>query len=170
MIPLLFISLYALFFMQLQGKWLQELDKPYIYLIPFGSASKVIYATLAETIKSGVDGFIMFAVAGLIGGANPILIFCCAFCYMTWSLLFTYTDILVRRLLGPDHSKIFQIIIRIFLYIAVILPGIILSFVAIPTEQASNISFFIILLACNSAIAAAILQYSKGIFEKLEMK
>jgi hypothetical protein len=46
----LFFSAYMLFFFVIQGKWPQEIEKPYIFLIPEPDGKKLLYTTLTEII------------------------------------------------------------------------------------------------------------------------
>lgn len=168
---ILYFSIYMLFLFQIQSKWSQELSKPYICLIPASSASKVFYATLASNIKNFIDGFVLFAAAGIIFKADPISVILCAFAYTSFGAVFIYGDVLSRRLFG-SHSKNLNFFLKFILIILVITPGIVISaiflFISDNRIMGSYISF-VILIAYNLIFTFLLLFLGKGIFEKLEL-
>lgn len=170
---ILFSSIYILFFFSIQGKWAQELSKPFIYLIPASSASKVFYATLAETLKNGLDGLILFIVAGFMFKANVLTILLSAIAYMTFSIIYTYGDVLSRRLFGSMHSKNLEIFFKMFLILFIIVPEIVISLVLYFIFKGAilaDLLFYGTIIGYNIAASFIILLFCKGIFEQLEMK
>jgi hypothetical protein len=170
---ILFSSIYILFFFSMQGKWAQELSKPFIYLIPSSSASKVFYATLAETFKNGIDGLILFIVAGFMFKANIQTILMSAIAYMTFSVIYTYGDVLSRRMFGGVHSKNLIIFFKMFLIIFIIAPEIIISLIfnlfIFKGTALADYSFYGTIIGYNLIATFVILLLCKGIFEQLEM-
>jgi hypothetical protein len=162
-----------LFFFSMQGKWVRELDKPYIYLIPAGSTAKVFYATLAENLKNGVDGLVLFAAAGIVYRFEVITIILCAIAYMTYGAIYIYGDVLTRRIFGATHSRNFEIFMKMFLVAVVMAPGI---FIAVLFNFVFGILNFntnytyLILIAYNLSASFLILYLCRGIFRTLEMK
>lgn len=170
---ILFASIYILFFFSMQGKWAQELSKPFIYLIPASSASKVFYATLAETLKNGLDGLILFIVAGIMFKATILTILLSAVAYITFSIIYTYGDVLSRRIFGGVHSKNLEMFIKMFLIIFIVIPEIIVSIVlyyVFKTSILGDLFFYGTIIVYNIVASFIILLFCKGIFEQLEMK
>jgi hypothetical protein len=171
----LYFSVYFLFFFSLQGKWSQELGRPFIYLIPASSAAKVFYATLAGVLKSGVDGLLLFAVAGFMFKSDIATVLLCALVYMTFGAVYTYGDVLARKLFGQTHSRNLALFVKMFLLLFIIAPGIIISVfsnsilgAAFNPELASYISF--LALAAYNLIACALMLFmARSIFKELEM-
>lgn len=170
---ILYFSVYILFFFSLQGKWSQELSKHYIYLIPSSSAIKLFYATLADAVKNVIDGLILFIITGFMTKSNPLTVILCVITYVSFGTIYTFGDVLSRRLLGETHSKNLQVFVRMFLTLFIIAPGIVISiifqFVLRDSGMLQNISY-LILLGWNLTASFIILLLSMGIFETLEMR
>ena len=169
---ILYFTVYILLFMTMQGKWAQEVTKPYIFLIPGNSASKVFYATLADNIKNAIDGFALFLVAGIIFKESPVAIILCAITYMSFGAIYIYGDILSKRILG-DHSKNLEMMLKFLLTLGIIAPGIIVSIViSIVYKNVLFIKYlqYIILITYNLFVSFIILFTNASIFENLEMK
>ncbi|MCL6459543.1 MAG: putative ABC exporter domain-containing protein [Gorillibacterium sp.] len=173
---LLLFSIYYLFIMLFQGKWLQEMERPFIYLIPASSSVKLFYATLADLIKNFVDGLVLFVVAGIFLHSHPLIMLLCAIGFTTYGLFFTYSDVLFRRLFGPIHSKVLQGIISISTIIFLLAPGIIIAevirFVGFDggTGLLAESIFCLTLIGYNLILISGIFAWAKGIFDRVEMK
>jgi hypothetical protein len=169
---ILYFSIYVLFFFTIQGKWSQELSKPFIYLIPYPSISKLFYATLADLIKYTIDGLVLFIACGIVFKASPVTAILCALAYGSFGAIYTYGDVLSRRVLGGTHSKNLGVFIKMGITLLVVLPGIIASVILLAISK-DNISLqyvaYIILICYNLLASFLIMLLSKGIFESLEM-
>jgi hypothetical protein len=171
---LLYVSIYILMFTVMTGKWARELDKPYIYMIPASSASKLFYATLAEIVKMAIDGAVLFTTAGIMLGSTIWEIVMAALAYMTFGMIFIYGDVLSRRLLGPTHSAQLHIFLKLFITLFIIAPGLIASLIIgfkySSGTLANELLVYTIVIVYNLLASTVILLTSKGIFDKLEMK
>jgi len=169
---ILYFSVYVLFFFTIQGKWGQELSKPFIYLIPYPSMSKVFYATLADLIKYTVDGLVLFITCGIIFKSGGIVAILCALSYASFGAIYTYGDVLSRRILGATHSKNLEIFVKMGITLLVVLPGIIGSVILlIGSDNNPSLQYvaYIVLICYNLLASFLIILLSKGIFESLEM-
>ncbi|WP_058303160.1 putative ABC exporter domain-containing protein [Gorillibacterium timonense] len=171
---LLLFSIYYLFILSFQGSWMRELERPYIYLIPAGSAAKLFYATLADLIKGLLDGLVLFVTAGIFLRGEPLTILLCALGYVTYSAAFTYSDVLFRRLFGPLHSKVVLLFLRMFLLLILIGPGVAIGFIARHFAGwdglAGDAAFVSALMGYNLLLVSGIFAMARGIFDRLEMK
>ncbi|MBC8080920.1 MAG: putative ABC exporter domain-containing protein [Gorillibacterium sp.] len=173
---LLLLSIYYLFIMLFQGKWLQEMERPFIYMIPASSSAKLFYATLAELIKNFVDGLVLFVVAGAFLHSHPVVILLCAIGFTTYGLFFTYSDVLLRRLLGPIHGKVLKGIISMLMILFMLAPGIIvamvLRFVVFDggTGLMAESMFCLVIIGYNMILVSGIFAWAKGIFDRVELK
>ncbi|HEX3027989.1 MAG TPA: putative ABC exporter domain-containing protein, partial [Clostridia bacterium] len=158
----MFFSIYLLFFVSIQGKWVDELNKQYIYLIPDKSSKKVFYATLSENIKNLVDGILLFTAAGIMFKSSVLTIVLCVLAYVSFGSAFSYGDVLSRRLFGKTHSKNLQVFVRMFITLGVITPAIIFSFIS--KYLFGDVQFYCTLIAYNLLVSFAILMACKGIF------
>ena len=171
-ISTLFYSAYFAFFLTLQGKWAQELNKPYIYLLPISSLQKIFYGTLAESLKNVVDGFAIFVAAGLVFKSTPLTIVLCALAYATYANIFIYGEVFIRKSFGDTLSK-YLALFKMLLMALILSPGIVIALVTYTTigEQVpyAQYLFFLILLAYNLIVSFLMLLSSKKIFEYLDM-
>ena len=169
---ILYVSIYMLFFFTFQGKWGQELSKPFIYLIPYSSISKLFYATLGDLIKYTIDGLVLFVVAGIIFKSGVVISILCAVSYASFGAIYTYGDVLSRKVLGKDHSKNLEMFIKMGITLLLVLPGLI-TFIVLSITLKDNSSAvylsYIILICYNLLASFLIMLLSKGIFEVLEL-
>jgi hypothetical protein len=169
---ILYASIYILFFFSIQGKWGQELSKPFIYLIPYSSTSKLFYATLADLIKYTIDGLALFIVSGIIFKSGAVISILCAISYASFGAIYTYGDVLSRRVLGATHSKNLEMFMKMGITLLVVLPGIITFVVlSVISNGSSTMQYtpYIILICYNLLASFLIMLLSKGIFEVLEL-
>lgn len=122
---ILAFSVYMLFLFSVQGLWAGELEKPYLYLIPASSAEKLFYATLSDNIKNLLDGILLFAIAGILFKADPVLVVLCMLSYASFGAVFLYGDVLARRMFGGVHSKGLMMFIKLFFTLLILVPGIV---------------------------------------------
>lgn len=168
----LYFTVYMLFFFMFQGKWAQELSKPYIYMLPFKSSQKIFYATLSDLIKHTIDGVVLFTAAGIVFKADIITVILCALCYSSFAAIYLYGDILSRRLLGSVHSKNMQVFLKLFTILLIILPGIIISIIASMMLKDLIIAKYvnyIVLFGYNIIVSIILAILGRGIFDHLEM-
>lgn len=164
----LFASIYMLFIFSLQGRWSNELSKPYIYLIPSKSLSKMFYSTLTENIKNFIDGTILFIIAGLIFKENILIIILCIIAFTMYGAIFLYGEVLSRKLFGSVHGKVLKVFLKIFLALGIIIPGIVIMTI-IGVTTSNRYLMLGVLVLWNTAAALALLFASKNIFEKIEV-
>lgn len=160
-----------LLFFSMQGKWSDEIKKHYIYLIPSSSFSKLFYATLADNIKNFIDGLILFIIVGFKFKTEPLIIFLCAITYTTFGSIYTYIDVLSRRILKIE-SKTLESIIKFLFAMFIVAPGVTVAGYLYITSK--NIYFmkyliYVVLIIYNLIISSIILIFSRGIFHNLEM-
>jgi len=173
---LLLFSMYYLFIMLFQGIWGQELERPFIYLLPASSAAKLFYATLADLIKNFIDGLVLFGVAGIFIGSHPVVILLCAISFTLYGLFFTYSDVLFRRLFGPVHSKVLQGVVSMFSILFLLAPGIIFALVVRyavfdgGTGLLAETMVCVTLIGYNLLVVGGIFAWARGIFDHIEMK
>jgi len=163
----LFFSGYMLFFFVIQGKWPQEINKPYIFLIPEPDAKKLLYTTLTENIKNFLDGILLFAITYIFIEKSLIAIFLCIISYTLFGAVYIYGDIVSRRLFGAVHSKALQIFIKLFVSFFVVIPGAAFGLIAYFALTSKEAAFMIIAL-WNLIAAASLFFVSKGVFKHIE--
>lgn len=164
---ILAFSLYMLLLLQMQGRLNTELEKHYIYLIPESSSKKLFFATLGEHAKNLFDGSVLFILAGILFKAPiPIIIGCIA-TYTLFGAVYSYADVLSRKLFGRVHSKGLLIFIKVIVNLLIIIPGIIAAAVAMAITE----SEFIMICALGGwsfVLAVTLFLFSAGILNNLE--
>lgn len=160
-------SVYMLMLMQVQGGWSNELNKHYIFLVPASSAQKLIYATMTEHIKNLFDGILLFVISGVLFKGTVDIILACIMTYVAFGAVFTYTDVLTRRLFGSVHSKGLQIFIKVIACILVEVPGIVFAVLAGILTQSDLLSI-LALGGWSLILAITFFMLSANIFKNLE--
>lgn len=165
----LFFSAYMLFFFIVQGKWPQEMDKPYVFLIPESNGRKLIYMTLPENIKNLIDGILLFAISYFVYQTNLAVILLCIICYTLYGAVYIYGDIVSRRLFGSVHSKAMQIFIKLFVSFIVVLPGIIMMGIVYFMMDKNQFAAVLVVALWNFLASGVLFLAAKGIFKNLEV-
>ncbi len=168
----LYFSIYIMFFTILNGKWQQELEKPFIYLLPASTLSKIFYATLATIIKFSVDGIVLFTVAGLLFKADLGVILLSIVAYASYASVYVYSDVLFKRMIGWQHTKQLRVFLKLVLTLFVVMPGLIASTIISYMFRDMLLGIYgsyLILIMYNIVVCIFALLLSKGMFEKVEI-
>ncbi|MBP5492434.1 MAG: putative ABC exporter domain-containing protein [Clostridiales bacterium] len=96
---------YGLFFTMPMGRFVEELRKHFIYLLPGTPLKKLFYASCAPVLKAFVESMLCFAVVSFLAQLDPIFIFCGALYYASASLLFSAAYLASVRVIGLTSSK-----------------------------------------------------------------
>lgn len=164
---LLFFAGYMLLLMQMQGGFGKELEKHYIFLIPASSAEKLFFATLVEHVKNLFDGFILFTLSGILFKASVDIVISCIITYAFFGAVYTYGDILTRRIFGRIHSKGVQIFVKAIANILMIIPGIIGGVIAFAITE-SEFLMICVIGGWSFILATTLFVFSSGILNNLE--
>lgn len=124
-------EIYLLYFFQISADWVNELKKPYVYLIPTSSLSRLVWASATTLIKPLFDAVITFTVLGLYLQVNPIIVICGILMYTGFAWLFTATSILFFRLFGQPVTKGLLAFLQIICLVVLAIPGGIIALVAL---------------------------------------
>lgn len=99
------IMSYVLFATVSTGKLVEELGKPFIYLIPGGAVKKLFYLTLPSVFKAFFEGLITFTILALFIHADWIYVVCATAFYTTAALFFSAAYLTSVRAFGLQTSK-----------------------------------------------------------------
>lgn len=167
MIPFVFFMAYMMYFLGMTGFWQQELTRPYIFLIPQSSASRVLAATAMNVVKMGLDGAIAMIAAGLIVQADPVEVILCCLCMFAFAALYTYLDVLLRRIVGKRHANSLWMLF----YMLALLIGVapVVTLFIIGYALAGVFLAYPLMLLATLALAALCLLLGKGVMERVEM-
>lgn len=175
MIVVLYFSVYLLFLLQMQGRWPNELGRQFIFTMPASAPAKLFFVTASDHIKNLIDGFTLFAIAGIVFKAPFVSIAVCALTYALLGAVFIYTDVLARRLFGSVHGKALIIFLKLFLTLFVLAPGIVAAIIIgvigqfNPAVQANMQLLSAVCFGLWALVAAGgIFAIASGIFKNIE--
>lgn len=118
------LSVYLLFFQNAAGEWSQELQKPYLYLVPEKPFQKLLWASLSTVLGTAMNGFVVFILLGIIFHANPFTVAACILAYAAFGTLFTAGSVLGRSVLGSIPNRGIIMVLYMLLLLLVMAPGI----------------------------------------------
>ena len=134
-LSVLTMEIYLLFFFQATADWVAELKKPYIYLVPSSSLSRLIWASVTTLAKPLVDGAIAFTVLWLYLRVSPVIWICSILMYASFGCLFTATSILFFRLFGQPAPKGLLAFLQLLILLVLAIPGGALALIAMIALQ-----------------------------------
>lgn len=164
---ILFFAAYMLLLIQMQSGIGKELEKHYIFLIPESSQKKLFFITLGEHVKNLFDGFVLFTISGIVFKASFTLVISCILAYVLFGAVYTYGDILTRRMFGRVHSKGLLIFIKAIANLLIIVPGIIGGGIAFAMTE-SEVLMICIMAGWSFILATTLFVFSAGILNNLE--
>ncbi len=169
------LSCYIQFFFTVSDDWVKELQKPYIFMVPDKSVSKLVTACATSVLKPLVDGVIAFAIGGIVFGVNPLDTASCMIVYFSCGLLYTSLNVLVQRFMGKEGNRgVIMVVYMLLLFIA-LLPGLVISmllFIFLPggAAQGAMIAARLCLpsASCNIIISLLIFFMCRRSLENME--
>lgn len=163
------ILCYAMIFTIPMGKFVDELNKPFIYLMPGSSVRKLYYASTAPMIKAFVEGILCFVIVSLFARLHPAFVLCGALFYASAALLFYASYLASLNTMGLRNSRgshmtlAFAILSAVFLFELSLGANIGRRLYAI--SETMFLLDFLILAAFNVVVSIAFFYTSKGILD-----
>ena len=163
------ILCYAMIFTIPMGKFVDELNKPFIYLIPGSPLRKLYYASTAPMIKAFVEGLLCFVIVSIFARLHPAFVPCGAFFYASAALLFYASYLASLKTMGLRNSRgshmtlAFAILSAVFLFELSLGANIGKKLYAI--SETMFILDFLILAAFNVIVSIVFFYSSKGILD-----
>ncbi len=157
--------------MSLNDSWHRDFKKPYVFLIPASSFSKVIYSVLTGVVKSVISGSISIILAALVFKIHPVDLLSYLLIFTSFVILFVFAEVLTYRMIGPGANVMAVSFIRMFFAIATCIPAFIalIIFAAILNDMPNMIVTAVCILAINLAASSLLAYLSRGIFEQSEI-
>lgn len=157
-----------LLFASLGGKWLQEADNHYIYLIPDSSSKKLLSAMLSSLYKSGLDLFMAYIVlAVLLRGSilEIVLGFIAAESFILLNNAGNAFNIVIFKKL----DDILRGVLHFFSLIIYLIPTILITILISGTlSYLGKYSVYIGIIITNVFISFLMFQIGKRVFEVME--
>ena len=152
------------------GRGLKELYAHYIYMIPEGVFTKIVWSSIEIVFKVLVESLVIFAVAGAIMGESIVLVFASMVVYTLFSLLLLGINYLSLRWTGTSISAGMLIFIYILAVILIMLPGLIAAIII--GSAIEGIGFLVglgVLSVWELIAALGCFALSKGILHHTDM-
>ena len=164
-------SCYILFFLNATGAWMQELMKPYIYLVPASGFTKLVWAAMSTMLKPVVDGVIVFAILGIYAQANPLTVLLCILVYASMGVLYIAGSVLSDRILGTVANKGLIMILYMLILLLLVLPGVGISLVLLLTmgDFLPAIVIGMPVVLWNLAVSAGVFALCRNNLENVEL-
>lgn len=119
-------SVYLQLFTAGQSRINRELYKPFLYLVPASSFSKLLHCLRELAPSALAEAVVVFVPVGLILGLGPLSILVCLFARMTYALLFQSGNLLLERF-WSGASKVLIMLLYFLILILLTLPGILIA-------------------------------------------
>ena len=150
------------------GRWVKELNLPYIYMIPQSPFKKLVFASLESLVDSLVSGLVIFIPCGLILGAPAAEIAAVIAARLGLAALLSAGNILIERLLGNMQSKVLTVMLYYLILVVLLIPGAIAG-VAVGFIAGSVAAGLFMDCAANVLIALIILALCRNLLHTMEM-
>ena len=157
--------------MSLNDSWHRDFKKPYVFLIPASSFSKVLYSVLPGIIKTAISGSISITIGALIYKINPVNIISYLLIFASFVVLFVFAEVLTYRMIGPGLSAMAVTFIRMLFAMAACIPaGIVLIVIAaLQNGTPGLLMSAACMMGVNCLLSILLAFLSRGIFENSEV-
>lgn len=170
--PVFAFSTYMMIFSAWTGRWVKELVKHYIYLIPETPFKKLLYCVRGTAQKILIESVIFYLVISIIVDLTIPEIILAILARTSFGLLFMSANIFVERFFSTVTVKFLAVMIYFLSMVIFAVPGIVLAVVlsltqAIPLPE--NILILGSLLVCNVIVTLAAMYVSRNMLEYAEL-
>lgn len=167
--PLLYFTAYLIVTTSLLGKWSQDFNNQFIFLIPDTSVSKLFYSTLSSIIKYVIDGCFMFIPAGILLKTNPLEIVLAILCYISFGAVCTYGGVLSYKLFNKVSNELTRGLTTFLSLLVFIAPGILIgNLLSFYFKIFGSLAVYISIIIYNALISIIIIQKAKGIYDDID--
>ena len=129
LVPSLAFATYMQLFTVASGRWVKELARPYIYLIPETSFRKLIHCLRESMLGFVVEAVLLMIPMGLMLSLAPLEIAFMVLARISFSLLFVAGSLLSEKLFSGMKVKSLLLMLYLLVMILLVLPGAVLSVV-----------------------------------------
>jgi hypothetical protein len=153
------------------GRWVKELTRPYIYMMPETSFRKLIHCLRESSLGFAAEALLLMIPMGLILRVPPLEIAFMVMARISFSLLFVAGNLLLEKLFSGMRMKALLIMFYILVMFLLILPGAVLSIVLYSLSilfLSVNITVLAVLTLANLIIAPLIFFLCRNILNNPE--
>ncbi|MBR2750738.1 MAG: putative ABC exporter domain-containing protein [Clostridiales bacterium] len=166
------IMCYVLFFSVATGRLVDELRKPYIYIMPGGSVKKLFYTSLAIVWKACIEGLICFSVVACFARLHLAYVPCATLFYASAALFFAAVYLTSARLLTLSATKNSRMVLTLLIITAVFIFEFSVGMDVGRSLNAMSSSYFpltfLILSGINLIAALIFFNCAKGMLENYD--
>ncbi|QNU65941.1 putative ABC exporter domain-containing protein [Ruminiclostridium herbifermentans] len=157
--------------MSLNDSWHREFKKPYVFLIPASSFSKLIVSILPGLTKTLISGVISITIAGLVYKLEPVNLIGYLLIFASFVVLFIFAEVLTYRMIGPSANAVAVTFMRMCFALATFIPAIVV--IVVVSFVLNDIPNMLVTAAClllTNLLTSTLLAFlSRGIFENSEI-
>jgi hypothetical protein len=171
LLPAFAFATYMQLFTVSSGRWVKELSRPYIYMVPETSFRKLIHCLRESILGFAAEALLLMIPMGLILKVPPLEIAFMILARISFSLLFVAGNLLLEKLFSGMKVKALVIMLYFLVMIILILPGIVLSIVLYSLSVlflSVNITVLAVLTFANLIIAPLIFFLCRNILNNPE--
>jgi len=159
-----FMGTYMQLFSSAAGRWLKELQRPYIYLTPAPAFIKLIAVCLENAMNICVEASVFTVLAGIAITIDPLSLIALFFARVSFGILFMAGNVLSMRVLGSLSSKGLLLTVYFLVMIMLALPGIVMG-VMISLSIAGFALQFAVMALWNILISLAIMFLCRNLLD-----
>lgn len=172
-LPAVFVfSTYMMIFSGWLGRWVKELVKHYVYLIPEPPFRKLLHCIRDAVQKTLFESFILYAIVAFIIDLSLPEFILAVLARVSFAMLFMSANIFVERFFGFVVIKFLAVLIYFLSMIVFAIPGVAVTIIlsitqAVPLPE--NILILSSLAVCNIIITLIATYASRNMLEYAEM-
>ncbi|NLM60654.1 MAG: hypothetical protein GX193_01075 [Clostridiales bacterium] len=172
-LPAIFsFSTYMLIFVGWLGRWVKELVKHYIYLIPEPPFRKLLYCIRHAVQGMFLEAFILFAIVSIIIDISLPEFILAVLARVSFAMLFLSANIFVERFFSTITVKILAVLIYFLSMIVFAVPGIAVTVILSLTQVVplpENILILSTLAIINTIVTLIATYASRNMLEYAEL-
>ena len=171
LLPAFAFATYMQLFTVSSGRWVKELTRPYIYLLPETSFRKLIHCLRESTLGFVLEAVLLMIPMGLMLKLPPLEIAVAVLARVSFSLLFVAGNLLVEKLFGGMKVKALLIMLYFLIMILLVLPGTVLAIVLYSMSVlflSVNITALAVLTLVNLIVAPLIFFLCRNVLNNPE--
>lgn len=168
-VPVLFFSTYVQIFNVSTGRWVMELNRPFVYLVPEPAFKKLMYLCFEGIYKIIVEAIVLFVIIGFIVNVSPGVLIACILMRIGFGMLMITGNILIKRILGSVGSSAIQVMVYFLLMLVLCVPSVIVAFILTVTLSSSLVIPLLATFVLNLFISALVLLFCRNILNYAEL-
>jgi hypothetical protein len=122
--PVFALSVLLMIFSSSSSGCVDEFKNYFIYLIPAGPVSKILYVCIEDFLKTAAETAIIFLLAGFVAKASAADMVICFLARLSFSMLYITVRILAERFNKVSVNRIIAVIVYFAAFIVISLPGL----------------------------------------------